>query len=303
MNMTEARRVCVACVAVISVSVLSLAAPSAGSAAPRVGIGDQQAQMFSDPRFKQLKLRLARVVVPWDWHKRALDRERVTYWLGAAQAAGVTPLVAFEHSRLRPRQLPSTTAYQTSVRLFRQAFPWIKEYSPWNEVNNGNQPTARKPKWAARYYNVFRANCRGCTILAADILDVGRFQAYLRTFLRYANGRPRLWGFHNYRDSNRFRSTGTRAMLRTVRGTVWLTETGGIVKLRSTLRWSTRRAARATRYMFQLARISSRIKRLYIYTWHGERRSARFDAGLVDRQRKPRPAYFVVRRALKRLPR
>jgi hypothetical protein len=303
MDIARAPRAFAACAAVIGVSALSLAGPPAGSASPRVGIGDQRAQMFSDPHFRQLALRRARLVVPWDWYKKPADSSRVYQWLGAAQATKVTPLVAFEHSRVRPHQLPSTTAYQTSVRLFRRTFPWVREYSPWNEVNNGNQPTYRKPKMAAFYYNVVRANCRTCTIVAADILDVGRFQAYLRTFLRYAKGKPRLWGLHNYRDSNRFRSTGTRAMLRAVRGKVWLTETGGIVKFGNTLPWSTRRAAKATKYMFQLARISSRIKRVYIYTWLGQKRSAHFDAGLVDRRSKPRPAYYVVRNALRRLPR
>jgi len=303
MKMTMSRRARLALVAVVGVIGLSLAAPPLGSAAPRVGIGDQRSQMFFDPHFTQLRVKRARLVVPWDWYKRIVDRQRVFQWLGAAQVANVSPLIAFEHSRVRRHQLPSTTAYQTSVRLFRRTFPWIRDYSPWNEVNNPSQPTFRKPKWAAFYYNVLRANCRSCTIVAADVLDVGRFQAYLKTFLRYAKGKPRLWGLHNYRDSNRFRSTGTRALLRAVRGAVWLTETGGIVKFGNVLPWSPRRAAKATKYMFQLARISGRIKRLYIYAWLGEKRSARFDAGLVDLRGKPRPAYYVVRNALRVFPR
>ena len=55
----------------------------------------------------------------------------------------------------------------------------------------------------------------------------------------------------------------------------------------------------ATKYMFKLARSSSRIKRLYIYSWLGEQRGARFDAGLVNPDGSARPAYDVVKRQLK----
>ena len=50
--------------------------------------------------------------------------------------------------------------------------------------------------------------------------------------------------------------------------------------------------------MFRLARRYPRITRLYVYTWFG-RVTPRFDAGLVARG-KPRPAYYEVRRRLRR---
>jgi hypothetical protein len=87
-------------------------------------------------------------------------------------------------------------------------------------------------------------------------------------------------------------------LLRTVRGNVWLTETGGIVRFADALPYSERRAARATKFMFRLARSSSRIKRLYVYSWLGEQRGARFDAGLVGPNGSPRPAYYVVKNAV-----
>jgi hypothetical protein len=47
--------------------------------------------------------------------------------------------------------------------------------------------------------------------------------------------------------------------------------------------------------MFKLAKISSRITRLYIYQWTGAPAgSTRFDAGLTDAAGTPRPAYCVV---------
>jgi hypothetical protein len=174
----------------------------------------------------------------------------------------------------------------------------VRDYSPWNEINHQSQPTFRKPRAAARFYNVVRANCRGCTIIAADVLDQAGLEKYLRAFLRAANGTPRLWGLHNYSDTNRFRSRGTKALLRTVRGNVWLTETGGIVRFADALPYNERRAARATKFMFKLARSNRRIKRLYIYSWLGEQRGARFDAGLVNPDGSARPAYDVVKRVI-----
>ena len=42
-----------------------------------------------------------------------------------------------------------------------------------------------------------------------------------------------IWGLHNYIDANRFRTRGTRALLRAVKGDVWFTETGGLVVRRN----------------------------------------------------------------------
>src|SRR5437588_626817 len=134
-------------------------------------------------------------------------------------------------------------------------------------------------------------------IVAADVLDQPGFVKWLRRFRHYAHGRPSIWGLHNYEDTNHHISRDTRSMLRTVPGQVWLTETGGIVKF-GHWRYSPRRAAGATSYMFRLAGLSPRITRPYIYQWSGARRRARFDAGLTGPTGHPRPAYFVVQRHL-----
>ena len=41
---------------------------------------------------------------------------------------------------------------------------------------------------------------------------------------------PHLRGLHNYSDTNRFGSSATRSIVRALGATVWLTETGGIVR-------------------------------------------------------------------------
>jgi hypothetical protein len=76
-------------------------------------------------------------------------------------------------------------------------------------------------------------------------------------------------------------------------------ETGGIVHF-GRHPFSPTRAAKATKFMFKLARISPRIARVYVYQWTGVRRTARFDAGLMDPHGHPRPAYWVVKAYLGR---
>jgi hypothetical protein len=276
-----------------------LVAPATSEARFKIGIGDQHVESFSQPLFQQLGFRYGRLIVPWDVMRRPGDLAQTDAWLAAARVSRVRPLISFSHSRAKPRALPSPKVFTREFKAFRKRYPWIRDYSPWNEINHQSQPTFRKPKAAARFYNVVRANCRGCTIVAADVLDQAGLQKYLHTFLRYAKGRPRLWGLHNYSDTNRFRSRGTRALLRTVKGAIWLTETGGIVRFADALPYNEKRAARATKFMFKLARSSRRIKRLYIYSWLGEQRGARFDAGLVGPAGSARPAFDVVRSFIK----
>jgi hypothetical protein len=276
----------------------TMLAPASSQGRAQLGISDQHAETFDHPLFKQLNMNHARLIVPWDALQVSFDRVAVDAWLNAARANGVQPLVSFSHSRVHPRRLPSIRQFRRSFRAFRKKYPWIREYSPWNEANHQSQPTYHQPRWAARYYNIVRSSCRGCTIVALDVLDQPDMVRYVCAFKRWARGRPRLWGLHNYRQVNRRLSTGTRKLLRVVRGKVWLTETGGIVNFGTTLRYNVRRAARATQYLFKLVTLR-RIQRVYIYCWWGERRGARFDAGLVGPTGEPRPAYYVVRHYLR----
>jgi hypothetical protein len=186
--------------------------------------------------------------------------------------------------------------------------PQVTEYEPWNEANRGNEPhifDSPTPEQSAVYYRELRAVAHHDTVVGLDMLDnprVGPTLQYVSEFKRDLNHLhvpiPSLWGLHNYSDTNRFQSDRTRAILRAVSGTLWLTETGGVVKYGTDLtnyRGSgLRRAARALQYMFELAHISPRIKRLYIYNWTGAKPRELFDAGLTDPHGKPRPGYVVV---------
>ena len=85
-------------------------------------------------------------------------------------------------------------------------------------------------------------------------------------------------------------------MLNTWGKDVWLTETGGIVRLGRSFKYSTSRAAKALGCMFTIARKFRHMKRLYVYQFNGAKKGARFDAGLIDPKSKKRPGYTVVQK-------
>jgi len=283
-----------------------VAAGRAARNGPFVGISDQSPETFADQRFRDLGIRYARLITPWD--AVTAEPDRLDAWLQAAKAAGVEPLVAFNHKRgeqcpAKPCTLPSVAQYRAMFRAFRAKYPWVRTVSPWNEANHQSQPTGKKPRRAAEYYNVVRSLCRGCRIVAADVLDSSNLGRWLKTFTRYAKGKPRLWGLHNYTDTNRFRTTGTKTMLKLVKGEVWLTETGGIVSFTTAggkvaLKHDENRARKAIGFLFKLARTSRRISRVYVYQWRKTNPYDRFDAGLVDPDGKARASLYSLRAQL-----
>lgn len=292
--------------------VLLLVAPAAYAKNPVVGIGDQKASTFTSPRFKSLGVKRTRYVVPWNVALVPGERARFDAWYGAARAAGVREvLIAFSASAgsrcpARPCSLPGVRSYTRAFRAFHRRYGGIRTFQPWNEANSPTQPTGswrRGARAAALYYNVVRRHCRRCAVTAADVLDLSKrtMARWLHQFRRYAKGKPRLWGLHNYTDTNR-RSGLTRAFLRMVHGKVWLSETGGIVAFRDArgkvrFRYSERRAASALRRMFSIARTyRRRTTRLYVYQWSIDFSGNRFDAGLVRADGAARPGYYVVRK-------
>jgi len=265
-----------------------------------IGIGDQGEAVFASPLFRALDIDKARRVVPWDAMQIPSETQLTDTWINAAKKAGVEPFITFGASRRKPTQLPSVAQYKQAFAAFRKRYPQVKTYAPWNEVNHKSQPTAEHPDRAAAYYEVVRDNCPGCTVVAADVLDQAGFQSYLKRFRRATSGpTPQLWGLHNYSDTNRFRTKGTRSMLRSVPGEIWVTETGGVASFGRSFPYDLKRQARATAYTFHLLDLSPRIRRLYVYNWTGAPKGARFDAGLTNPDGSPRPAYRTLERELK----
>jgi Glycosyl hydrolase catalytic core len=287
------------------------AAPEKSDAAVLVGIGDQDGSMFSDPLFSQVGFERARYFPSWNVALKPQEATWLDQWLTGARATGTEPLISFFASLgsacpKRPCKLPTVRQYTKAFKAFRKRWPDVRVISPWNEANHRSQPTFKNPKRAAQYYNVVRKYCKGCKIVAADVIDERNMERWLRVFRKTAK-KPRIWGLHNYRDTNKRKGQllgGTKRLLKAVRGDIWLTETGGIVKFvlpngHTLFRYSESRANRATKRMFALAkRYRSRIKRLYIYNWKQPDLSNRFDAGLIRRDGTKRPAYDTVRNQL-----
>jgi hypothetical protein len=301
-------------------ALMTLVGAAPASAKYRVGIGEQKAAIFDSSPWQSLKLKRIRYLVPWDYAKHRGQRDEVDYFMFRARQARQDVLVAFtarrgcyvdgRYSKRKKCRAPSTRAFKKVYRAFDKKFPWVKTYSAWNEVNHKSQPTFKSPRKAAGYYHVLRKDARRkkFRVMAADMLDTGNMGRYLRAFKRYAKGSPKLWGLHNYGDVNRRRTRYTKQMLRSVPGEVWLTETGGIVKLLPSFKRSPSRAAARTKGMFKLVNrydtkrrgMRSKITRLFVYTWFGESRRARFDAGLVNPDGSPRKAFSVFRKQARR---
>jgi hypothetical protein len=296
----------------LTILVLAVAAlPASASAAVTVGLGDQNWSTFNDDRFKALGLKRTRVVTPWNVALSRGDRLWLSQYLEAAGAAGVDPLVTFGSAHpsrcpARPCRLPTTAQFDRAFRAFRARWPQVRTIGVWNEANHRSQPTFRYPEQAARYFNVVRKRCAGCRVIAADVVDDANMVRWLDRFRAVARG-ARLWGLHNYRDSNPRRGQrygGTKLLLKTVPGKVWLTETGGIVRFvlpdgRTLFPYSERRANVALGRVLRLARqYRRRIERLYVYHWRQDAFANRFDAGLLDKNGNPRPGYLTLRRWL-----
>jgi hypothetical protein len=279
-----------------------LVLPAASQAAYLTGFSDQQAAMFDHPLFAPLHTKIARYTVPWDVMKRADDRARLDAWLAGARRLGIRPLVSFYVSRKTPLRLPSSTQFDREFRKFRAAYPDVKDISPWNEANAARRGRFANPgpRQAATFFKIVKRRCSGCTIVGLDVLDSTNIKATVRYIKQFKNalkgrGLPKVWGLHNYSDTNRFRNKGTKAVLAAVKGQVWLTETGGVVRFGRAFPYNEARAARAIKYMFKLAASNPRLKRLYIYQWHGSPRSSSFDSGVVGIDGRPRPSYFAVK--------
>jgi hypothetical protein len=299
-------------VAAIAVAGLIAAVPTT-SLGLQTGIGDNNPKMFGSPYYRALNTTISRYVAPYDVADRPGDLAVVNAWITAAEAQHVQPLIAFYHSRLRPNQLPSVARYTLEIKRFIALYPQITAYSAWNEANRGTVTAPGEssirgpsPSQSASYYLALKGACARCTIVGLDVLDstnVASTIRYIHAFQRDVHGHlPSIWGLHNYSDTNRFRNAGTKAVLAAVRGQLWLTETGGVVKFGSEFPnrngSGLERAKRALAYAFKLAQSNRRIMRLYIFDWFGVARTARFDAGLMDSRGKPRPSYAVVRRYL-----
>lgn len=313
-NLVVTRR----CILPLLVAGAVLAVPASASAVNvAVGIGDQSPQMFSDPNYRALNLKKTRYFIRWDSATNPGELQKADDFVSAANAAGVRVFMHLSTNNLTARRarLPTVAQYRTAaralVRRYRQR--GVRDWGVWNEANHVTQPTFRSPSRAASFYKVFKSVCRGCTIVALDVLDQKGVEGYIRRWMRAAgsSGRTaRVVGIHNYSEVNRRirrgtnRYPGTSRIINAVRrnnrvAKFWWTETGGVVNFGRAFPCNKSRAASRTRFMFDTARrLDRNIERLYTYNWFGANCNG-FDAGLVETNGARRPAYNVFRSKLR----
>jgi hypothetical protein len=292
-----------------AVAMLSLAGQA--SASFRFGLSDYEPSTFSDPRVSELGVHLARDVVPWNAALDKRDLANVTAWLNAVKHAyHITPFITFQHADKNGRA-PTPAQFLRAFERFRKLFPWVKEFAPWDEATHSTQPTVHNPWLAASYYNVLAAHCPGCEVTAPDILDSdGNIEAWIGSFLEKARPYPKIWPFNPYHSVSIGSPALIEGFLAATHGQVWFSEVGGVVWWRFKGRLidhGEAYAARVARNIFQFAKLSSRITRVYYYHWRSPgtpkakaARRATWDAGLVRANGAIRPALLVVERALKR---
>jgi hypothetical protein len=288
--------------ALCALAALAVPGPALGQEPSRVavGIGEQSPDLFEDARFRSTGIRNARLIVPYDVVKAGGFWLAVTdAWLDRARRDGIEPLVSFSHSFVKRRQLrlPSVRDYAARVAEFRARYPWVREFSTWNEANHkGTQPTGRHPRRAAVFYRALRRQCPDCTVVAVEVLLTHSWKTWrwIRRFRERAGRGPHIFGIHNYPDVTRLRNLNTRLFLRRVpRAHVWLTETGGVVRFAKRWRYSEARAGRAVRHVFKLASAFPRVKRVYLYNWRADG-NKRWDSGLISREGIERRGYYEL---------
>ncbi|HEX2084747.1 MAG TPA: hypothetical protein VHF89_03620 [Solirubrobacteraceae bacterium] len=294
-----------------------LAVAPASASAVVIGIADQKPDLFDDRRFLRLGIKHARISVPWDAMRYPWQVEELDLWMNGARARGVHPLVSFNTSRIASLRhvLPSPDELAHEFRIFRARYPWVWNFATWNEANVCAQSTCRRERLVAAYYHRLKIECPRCRVLAAEVLDMPNMVKWVRRFRRayrrYGLGEPRLWGLHNYVEANRFKTGSVELLLRSTKGSVWVTEVGGIVKRRKVrgrrhsgvegIPESKAHAARVTRFLLRkvLPRYR-RVTRMYLYQWNSSTRRDTWDSAFIGPDDRPRPALRVLRRELER---
>lgn len=280
-------------------------APAAPTTLPLIGIADQKPVVFGDPRFRALGLRYARYAVAWDAMSSDWQLAELDDWLSAARAAGVEPLLTFSPSRLpgQRRAWPTPAQFVAQFRLLRARYPWVTQFSTWNEANFCGFGPCREPERVAKWWLALSAECPSCTILAADLLDFPNMTSWAAGFIIAAKRQPKAWGFHNYISANRLSVQRTNELLSVASGKVWITETGGLVARRNAstvkLPEGTANATRVTRFILtRMPALSPRIARIYLYQWNSFSSADSWDSGFIAPDGSERPALGELRRLL-----
>ena len=296
-------------VLITALLVLGLAGPA--SAKLTVGIGEQNALMFTDGRWKALKAPDVRYVMPWD----AIERND-----GDLAVLDNYMALRAPDQRARAAQLRSLHATRTGAQDAEPApvhprvpqvpapLPRGQDLQTWNEGNHGTQPTFTKPGRAALLYNSMRRTCPECTITAPSVLDAPNITPWIKAFQRKTRFPVRIWAIHNHIDANRHRTSGTRELLRITRGQAVVhrdRRDRQPLGRRPQDHAATTRRTRSGRSATCSSSPSinrKRITRIYMYSWIApSERRPRWDSALVGPKGQTRPSLRTFQAQLRRL--
>ena len=124
----------------------------------------------------------------------------------------------------------------------------------WNEPNLSQTPSRTARQWLALKQGLPELHDRRRRPRRPPNLS-----RWAKAFVKTAHQQPKYWGLHNYADANQYKPRATKALLKAVKGKIWLTETGGVVRRRngSSVKYtgeSLTHAAKAINYIFTQAR-------------------------------------------------
>ena len=216
-----------------------------------------------------------------------------------ARRAGVEPFITFGHSRVHPEKLPSVGEFRAAFRAFRARYPDVRGLRAV-ERDQPRQPADVRDRRerAAEYYNVVKARVpEAARVLAGDVLDQPGMTRYVQALPAPPRRASRqIWGLHNYADTNRFRSSGLRDLLRDRRRRRLADRDRRHREVRAQL--PARRAARRARDRLRpeaRARATSASSACTSTTGPARSPTRRFDSGLIGPDGTARPAYDALR--------
>jgi hypothetical protein len=269
---------------------------------PLVGIGDNNIYVFADPRFRALGITQVRDDIPWNiLASGGYARRRLTAWLGDARTEKLSVLITFD--RAGGYKLPSVASYSAAFLEFRHLYPWVTQFVTWDEANFFGEPTSTHVGRVVGYYRALRNDCPTCTILAPDLLDLPRYAVspvrYAHEFIRELGSQPQYWALNDYVGANHMSTASTKQLLAAVSGKVWIAEVAGIISNGThAATASTQRVAHAAQVdrfiLSDIASLSPRIQRIYLYEWRAAGGRNLWDSALISASGQPRPGYDVL---------
>ena len=277
----------------------------------KVGIADQKPDVFSDARFAARACKHARRSVAWDTMQYDWQVADIDAWMTAARAAGVTPLITFARSRIDAKRHMVPTAARRPRRVRGVPRPLAVGQASSSPRTSPTTRRADRPPPEARARSTTRRSRRPARAARSPrrrSSTTPNLVSWAKQFVKHAGKKqPKLLGAAQLLSAPTASTRAARALLRHVKGEIWVTEVGG---------WSTasRRpgkvklpegvphATKVTRYIFTKHARSARASRASTSTTGTRGPDASWDSGLIDQPGKARPSLGLLEKALGRVP-